>query len=161
MLVTCLFLTSAARAAEESLEAVENDLAAALKEMDAMSAELGRIEEITAAPKATALRIEILKGGNLQGPVAGRLLVQGTVEEEREWSRADRESFASGSSLVFHAPLLPGTYAARFEVANPAWKTTPGANFQANVRKGETVLIKFRLSVPTGKTEPVLSSAAE
>jgi hypothetical protein len=159
-LFICLLLPSAARAAEESLEAIETDLAAVLKEMDAMSSELDRIREFTAAPKATALRIEILKGADLPGPVSGRLLLQGSVEEEREWSRAERESFAGGAPLVLQIPLLPGTYAGRIEIAHPSWKSTPAADFQANARKGETVLLKLVLSAHPEKADPVLSQAA-
>lgn len=160
VLFVCLFLPSAVRGAEESLEAVETDLAAALKEMDALSSEIDRIREFTAAPKATALRIEILKGADLPGPVSGRLLLQGSVEEEREWSRAERESFAGGAPLVLQVPLLPGTYGGRIEIAHPSWKSTPAADFQASARKGETVLLKLLLSAPPGKVDPVLSQAA-
>jgi hypothetical protein len=160
VLFICLLLPSAALAAEESLEAVETDLAAVLREMDAMSSELDRIQEFTAAPKATALRIEILKGADLPGPVSGRLLLQGSVEEKREWSRSERDSFAGGAPLVLQIPLLPGTYAGRIEIAHPSWKSTPAADFQANARKGETVLLKLVLSAPPEKTDPVLSQAA-
>ncbi|MDA8123288.1 MAG: hypothetical protein M0Z38_12090 [Deltaproteobacteria bacterium] len=160
VLFICLFLPSAIMAAEESLEAVETDLAAVLKEMDAMSSELDRIEEFTAAPKATALRIEILKVGDLPGPVSGRLHLGGSVEHEKEWSRSERDLFAGGAPLVLQVPVLPGAYAGRIEVAHPAWKTTPAADFQANARKGETVVLKLLLAAPPGKADPVLSQAA-
>lgn len=153
------FLPCAALAAEGSPETVESELAAILKEMDAMSSELDRIEEITAAPKATGLRIEIHKAGNPPGPVSARLLLKGTVEDEREWSRAERESFAGGTPLVFQVPILPGAYAGRIEIAHPSWKSNAAAEFQANPRKGETVLIKLVLSVLPGKTDPALSLA--
>ena len=160
VLFICLLLPSAALAAEESLETVEADLAAVIKEMDAMSSELDRIREFTVAPKATALRIEILKGGDLPGPISGRLHLQGSVEGEKEWSKAERDMFAGGAPLVLQVPVLPGAYAGRIEIAHPAWKTTPAADFQANARKGETVLLKLLLSTHPGKTDPVLSQAA-
>lgn len=156
LILFCLALPAATRAAEESLEAIENDLSALLKEMDAISSELERIQEITAAPKATAIRVEIHKGANLPAPVAGRILVRGNVEEKREWTTAERDAFAGGAPLVFQVPFLPGTYAARLEVAHPTWKVTPGADFQASLSKGETLLVRLRLSVPPGKTDPVL-----
>lgn len=154
-----LFLPCAAEAAEGSVETVESELAAILKEMDAMSSELDRIEEITAAPKATAFRIEIHKAGNPPGPASARLLLKGAVEDEREWSKAERESFAGGMPLVLLVPILPGAHSGRVEVAHPSWKTTPAADFQANARKGDTVLIRLVLSVPPGKTDPALSLA--
>jgi hypothetical protein len=160
-LLIFLLLPSATRAEEESLEAIEKDLSSVIKEMDAMSSELDRIQEITAAPKATALRVEIHRGADLPAPVTGRLLVGGKVEEAREWSRAEREAFSVASPLVFQVPFLPGTYSARFEIAHPGWKAAPSADFPADLRKGETFLRKLRLSLSPGTAVPVLVPMAE
>ncbi len=157
LLSALLLLPCAARSAQGSAEGVESDLAAILKEMDAMSSELDRIEEITAAPKATGIRIEIRKSGNPPGPASAHLKLKGASEEDREWSRAERESFADGLPLVFQAPVLPGAYAGRIEIAHPSWKSRPSAEFQATAKKGETVLIRLVLTPVPGKTEPALS----
>lgn len=155
------FSPAVSAAAEESLEAAEKDLAAAIAEMDAISSELDRLQEMVAMPKATMLRIEIRKGSGAQVPISGRVLLQGNVEEEREWAKAERDAFAGGTPLVVLVPVLPGTYAGRVEIAHPSWKTTPGAEFQAAARKGETVLLRYLLSAVPGRSEPALSRVAE
>lgn len=161
VLLLCLLLPAGIRAEGESLEAIEKDLSSIVKEMDAMSSELDRIQDLAAVPKATSIRVEIRGGAGLPAPAAGRLLVLGKVEEEKEWSRAERDVFPGGSPLVFQVPFLPGSHNARFEVAHPSWKARPSADFQAVLRKGDTFLLKLRLSLPPGKAEPVLVPAED
>jgi hypothetical protein len=154
-----------ARAAAETAEAVEKDLAAVFQRMDAMKTELDRIEELVATPKATMLRVEIMGDGTTPAaPVSARFLVGGKVEDEREWSKIERESYADRHvpmPLVFVIPYLPGDWAARLEVQNPAWKTPPSFDFQAAMRKGETTTLRLRLGTPAGKADPVLTRAPE
>jgi hypothetical protein len=160
-LLLCLLLPAGIRAQGESLEVIEKDLSSIVKEMDLISSELDRIQDLAAAPRATEIRVEIRGGAGLPAPAAGRLLVHGKVEEEKEWSRAERDAFPGGSPLVFQVPFLPGTYNARFEAVHPSWKARPSADFQAVLRKGDTFLLKLRLSIPPGKTEPVLVLSEE
>lgn len=151
--------------AAETAEAVEKDLSAVFQRMDAMKAELDRIEELAAAPKATMLRIEILADGSAPvAPVKARFLVDGRVEDEREWSKVERESFSDRHvpmPLVFVIPYLPGSWPARLEVQNPAWKTPPTFDFQAAMRKGETTVLRLRFGAANGKAEPSLTRAPE
>jgi hypothetical protein len=153
---------SSARAAETA-EAVEKDLAAVFQRMDAMKGELDRIEELAAAPKATILRVEIMTDETAPvAPVNTRFIVDGKLEDEREWSKVERESFSDRHvpmPLVYVVPYLPGNYPARLEVTNPAWKTPPAFEFQASLRKGETTLLKLRLG---GKgAQPALTKAPD
>lgn len=156
---------ASARAAGETAEAVEKDLAAVFQRMDAMKTELDRIEELAAAPKATMLRVEITAdAGAPVAPVVARFLADGKVEDEREWSKIERESFSDRHvpmPLVFVIPFLPGNYPARIEVQNPAWKTPVAHDFQASLRKGETLVLRLRLGTPPGKAEPVLAPAPQ
>ncbi len=155
---------SPARSAETA-EAVEKDLAAVFQRMDAMKAELDRIDELAAAPKATMLRVEITTDSTAPvAPVIARFLVDGKVEDEREWSKIERESFSDRNvpmPLVFVIPYLPGTYSARIEIQNPAWKTAVTFDFQAAMRKGETTALQLRLGTTAGKPEPALTRAPE
>jgi hypothetical protein len=154
----------AARAAETA-EAVEKDLASVFRRMDAMKAELDRIEELAAAPKATLLRVEIAADNSAPAPpVKARFLVEGRLEDEREWSRVERDSFADRHvpmPLVFVIPWLPGSYPARLEVQNPSWKTAPSIEFQAALRKGETTVLRLRLGAPGGQGDPALVRAPD
>lgn len=154
-------LPAASLAQGESLEAIENDLSSILREMDAISAELDRIEEFTVAPKATFIRVEIHAGAGMPAPVSGRLLTGGKMEEEKEWTKAERDAIRGGAPLVFQVPFLPGKYAAGFEVSHPSWKGSPSAEFHADIRNGEAFLVKLRLSPPSGTSDPVLSSMEE
>jgi hypothetical protein len=151
--------------AADTADAVEKDLAAVFQRMDAMKTELDRIEELAAAPKATMLRVEILSDGTAPvAPVKARFLVDGRVEDEREWSKIERESFSDRHvpmPLVFVIPYLPGSWPARLEVQNPAWKTSPTFDFQAAMRKGETTVLRLRIGTSAGKTEPALTRAPE
>ncbi len=153
-----------ARAAETA-EAVETDLAAVFHRMDTMKGELDRIEELAAVPKATMLRVEITADATATvPPVSARFLVDGKVEDEREWSKVERESFSDRNvpmPLVFVIPYLPGNYPARIEIQNPSWKTPVAFEFQAAMRKGETTALRLRLGTPAGKTAPLLSMAPE
>jgi hypothetical protein len=141
--------------AGESMEAIEKDLVTILQEMEGIQSELDRLEEIAVFPKATGIRIEIHRGGSVSAPVHMRILVQGKVEDDRDFSKAERDAFSGNTShpLVFH---LPGNHQCRFEVLHPSWNVAPSAEFLATIRKGETFLVRFRLSSPEGKGNPVL-----
>jgi hypothetical protein len=151
--------------AAETAEAVEKDLATVFQRMDAMKAELDRIEELAAAPKATMLRVEIAPDNSAPvAPVKARFLVDGRLEDEREWSKIERESFTDRHvpmPLVFLIPYLPGNWPAKIEIQNPAWKTPPTFDFQAAIRKGETLILRLRLGAAGGKAEPALVRAPE
>lgn len=159
--VTTLFCAVVARAAPESLEAIEKDLSAILSEMDAMRAELDRIGELSSVPKATGVRIEIEGARGATAPSAVRLLVDGKAEDEREFGKAERDAFAAGSSpLVVQLPLLPGSHQARIELSHPYWKARPAADFAIAVKAGATAQFRFRLSAPSkSKGSPALTPA--
>jgi hypothetical protein len=161
LLLVLLLLPAAGRTQEDNLDSIERDLAGVLKEMDAMTSELDRIKDIVAVPKASMLRVEVFKGGDLPAPVTARLIVGGKVEEEREWPKGERDAFAGGSPLVFQVPMLPGSYAGRFETGHASWKTPPAAEFRGDLKKGETLLLRVRLALPPGKTVPVLVPMTE
>ena len=156
---------ASALAAAETADAVEKDLAALFQRMDAMKTELDRIEDLAAVPKATMLRIEIMPDATAPvPPVHARFLVDGKVEDEREWSKVERESFSDRHvpmPLVFVIPYLPGSYPSRIEVQNPAWKSPVAFDFTAAMRKGETIALRLRLGTPAGKAEPQLTKAPE
>ncbi len=156
-----LLLPGVGRAAEESLGAVEKDLSSVLKEMDAMSSELDRIKETVAVPRASSIRVEIVRGGDVPAPVAARLYIGGKVEEERDWSKGERDAFLGGSPLVFQVPLLPAAYAGRFEITHASWKTLPAVEFKGDLGKGETLLLRVKLHIPPGKNAPILSPVTE
>lgn len=151
--------TDSKEAAGESVEAIEKDLVTILKEMESIQSELDRLEEIAAFPKATGIRIEIHRGGAVPAPVRMRILVQGKVEDDRDVTKAERDSFSGNIPLplVFQMPYLPGDHQCRIEVLHPSWNVAPFAEFQATIRKGETFLVRFRLSSSKGKSIPVLS----
>lgn len=155
----CLLLLFATRAwgAGDSIAEVEKDLSSAVKEMDALRGELDRLEELAAFPRATGIRVEIQGEGKVPAPVRGRLLVQGKVEEEREWPTSDREAFSGQISIpvAMQLPYLPGGYSARLELFHPSWKTPASAEFRLEVRKGEIAAVRLRLAPQPGT--PLLS----
>ncbi|MGE5189739.1 MAG: hypothetical protein ACM3NF_06750 [Gemmatimonadota bacterium] len=158
-LLLSVLLPAPARPADPgSLDAIEKDLAAILSEMDAIRSELDRISEISAAPKATGVRLEIHGSGGAPAPAGFRLLVGGRLEEEREFGKAERNAFAGGSApIVVEVPLLPGSYQARIELSHPYWKGRPAADFTVGVKTGATALLRFRLSAATGGGPPALT----
>lgn len=157
-----LFLASGARAAPESLEAIEKDLSAILSEMDAIRAELDRVAEHSAVPKATGVRIEIHGASGAAAPAGIRILVGGKVEDEREFGKAERDAFAAGSSpLVVEIPLLPGSHQARIELSHPYWKSRLSADFRFGLTAGATALLRFRLSAPAEGGFPGLTPIQE
>ncbi len=160
VLITLLWAV-AARAAPESLEAIEKDLAALLSEMDAMRAELDRIGELSNVPRPTGVRIEIDGARGAAAPSAVRFIVAGRLEEEREFGKPERDAFAAGSSpLAVQLPLLPGSYRARIELSHPYWKVAPAAEFSVAVKAGATPVFRFRLTPPAkGKGPPALVPA--
>ncbi len=151
-----------AQGAEDAVDAVEKDLYGILREMDALSSELERIEEIAVTPRPTALRVEIRNGGAATPPAAWKLYVDGKPEMDREWSKGERERFQAGSdSLVLQAPLLPGTHEARLELTHPSWKNPVGHSVRPTVRAGETFRIRLSLTQLPGKQEPALVPTKE
>ncbi len=147
-----------ARAAPESLEAIEKDLSAIRSEMDVMRTELDRIGELSSVPKATGVRVEIDGARGAPAPAAARFIVGGRTEHEREFGKAERDAFAAGSSpLVVELQLLPGSHQARLELSHPYWKVPPAADFPVAVKAGATAVLRFRLSAPAkGKGSPAL-----
>lgn len=165
LLVAVLLLVvpagEALSAADDSIADVEKDLSATMMEMESIRGELDRLEELAAFPRATGIRIEIRREGGIVAPVRGRLLVQGTVEDEREWSAGDRESFSGRISipLVIQLPWLPGSYRGRLELFHPSWKAPAAAEFRMEVRKGEVGTVPLVLTRSGGR--PVLSPVPE
>lgn len=132
-------------------EAVEREIESLLRELEAIRAELDRLGEVAEVPRATGIRIEILKDGDVGIPSSARLVVEGRTEDERGWTRAEREAFAAGSSpLAIQLPFLPGSRPARIELLSPAWKEPAAADFQLAVRAGETAVLRFRLHAARG-----------
>jgi hypothetical protein len=145
--------------AEDATDAIEKDLLGILKEMDALSAELERIEEIAVTPRPTSIRVEIRKGGAVPVPVAWKLFIGGKLEMEREWSKGERERFQSDSEpLVLNAPLLPGTHEVRLELSYPLGKRPVVHDVVPTVGAGETFRIRLTLTLPAGKQDPALVS---
>lgn len=161
-LLLCIAWPAGAHPAEESLEAIEKDIQSVLSEMETLRSELDRLGEVAALPRATGMRIEILRDEGAPAPAAARLLLDGKPEDEREWSKSERDAFSSGKApLVVHLPVLPGLHKARFELSHPAWKAPAAAEFPAEVRRGETFSAKWRLLAPSGKSGPSLVPVAE
>lgn len=160
-MMLALLLTARVAGAGDSIPEVEKDLSATMKEMESIRGELDRLEELAAFPRATGIRIEVERKGNAAAPVRSRLLVQGTVEDEHEWSDSDRESFAGRISipLVVQLPWLPGTYPARLELFHPSWKVPAAADFRIEVRKGEIGTLRLLLVHSPGKPTPSLAPA--
>lgn len=150
-----------ASCAGETLEGIEGELETLLRELDAVGSELDRLGEIAAVPKATGVRIEIARGGDVPPPAAGRVLIDGKTGEDREWTRPERDGFAGGSHpLVFRIPLVPGTYAARIELSHPTWQAKAATDIRIAVRPGETAGYRFRLHPAPGKPSPTLAPDA-
>jgi hypothetical protein len=162
-LLLCLLVAARTGVAGETVEEVERDLAAVLREMRALEAEMDLLEETAAIPKATGIRLEIHRAGEVDAPARGRVLVGGKVEHEREWPAADRHAFSGRPSApaVFLLPCLPGEYAGRFELFHPAWSSPPAADFRATVKKGEILTVRLRLALPAGKRSPSLTLVGE
>jgi len=156
-LLASLAMGRTALAAGDSIADVERDLSATMMEMESIRGELDRLEELAEFPRATGVQIEIHGKGGVAAPVRGRLLVQGTVEDDREWSSGDRESFSGRASipLVIRLPWLPGSYRARLELFHPSWKTPATAEFRMEVRKGEIGTVSLVLTHSSGN--PTLS----
>jgi hypothetical protein len=152
----------AGRAAEDATDAIEKELLSVLREMDALSSELARIEEIVAVPKATSLRLEIRRAGDLPAPASSKMYLSGKVEAERDWSREEKERFLSGAGpVVLDVPALPGAYEGVLLLSHPSWKTSPAFTFRPTVKAGGTYLLRVTLSLPPGSKEPVLVPTPE
>jgi hypothetical protein len=152
----------AGQAAEDAADAIEKELLSVLREMDALSSELARIEEIVAVPKATSLRIEIRGAGEIAPPASGKLLLSGKTEAEREFPKEERDAFLSASgAIVWNIPVLPGMFEARLVLSHPYAKQSPSFDFRPSVKAGETFLLRVTLSVPPGSKAPVLVPTPE
>ncbi|MEK6697317.1 MAG: hypothetical protein AABY98_09235 [Candidatus Deferrimicrobiota bacterium] len=152
----------AGRAAEDATDAIEKELLSVLREMDALSSEVARIEEIVAVPKATSLRIEIRGGGEIAPPASAKLLLSGKTEAEREFSKEERDAFHSDSGMiVWNIPVLPGLYEAHLVLSHPYAKQSPSFEFRPSVKTGETLLLRVTLSLPPGSKVPVLVPTPE
>lgn len=155
-------LPRAGRAAEDSTDAIEKELASVLREMDALSSELARIEEIVAVPKATSLRLEIRRAGNLPAPASLKVYLSGTVEADRDWSREEKDRFLSGNGpVILDLPVLPGAYDGKLLLFHPSWKTPPAFDFRPSVKAGGTYLLRLTLSIPPGSKVPALMPTPE
>jgi hypothetical protein len=159
-ILAALFLAAPqhqAYGAEDATYAIEKDLLRIIKEMEALSVELQRIEETAFPPGPTSIHVEIRKEGPVPAPAAWKLVVGGKQEMGRKWSEGERERFQSDSeSLVLNAPLLPGTHETWLELSHPSWKRPAVHVFRSTVGAGETFRIRLRLALPTGKQEPAL-----
>ncbi|MFA5806903.1 MAG: hypothetical protein WC978_00875 [bacterium] len=152
----------AGRAAEDATDAIEKELLSVLREMDALSSELGRIEEIVAVPKATSLRIEIRGVGEIAPPASAKLLLSGKTEAEREFSKEERDAFHSDSGMiVWNIPVLPGLYEARLVLSHPYAKQSPSFEFRPSLKTGETFLLRLTLGFAKEKTGAVLVASPE
>ena len=150
------------RAAEDAADAIEKELLSVLREMDALSSELARIEEIVAVPKATSLRIEIRGVRDMAPPVSAKLLLSGKTEAEREFSKEERGAFLSKSgAIVWNIPVLPGLYEARLVLSHPNAKQSPHFEFRPPLKAGDTYLLRLTLSLPPGSKVPVLVATPE
>jgi hypothetical protein len=151
-----------ARAAEDATDAIEKELLSVLREMDALSSELARIEEIVAVPKATSLRIEIRGVGEIAPPVSAKLLLSGKTEAEREFSKEERDAFNTNSgAIVWNIPALPGLHEARLVLTHPYSKQSPSFEFRPSLKPGDTFLLRLTLSLPPGSKTPVLAPTPE
>lgn len=150
------------RAAEDASDGIEKELHSVLREMDALSSEFARIEEVVAVPKATSLRIEIRRVGEIAPPAAGKLLLSGKTEAEREFSKEERDASLSGSgAIVWNIPVLPGLYEGRLVLSHPYATQSPSFDFRPSVKAGETFHLRVTLSLPPGSKAPVLSPTPE
>ena len=152
----------AGRAAEDATDAIEKELGSVLREMDALSSELARIEEIVAVPKATSLRIEIRGVGEIAPPVSAKLLLSGKTEAEREFSKEERDAFHPDSGvIVWNIPVLPGLYEARLVLSHPDAKQSPSFDFRPSLKAGETFPLRLTLRFSKEKAGAVLVASPE
>lgn len=150
------------RAAEDTTDAIEKELLSVLREMDALTSEVARIEEIVAVPKATSLRIEIRKGGEIAPPASAKLVLSGKTEAEREFSKEERDAFQSDSgAILWNIPMLPGLYEARLVLSHPYAKQSPSFEFRPSLKAGETSLLRLTLGFAREKTGVVLVASPE
>lgn len=165
LILPLLFLAASqrsARAAEDPTDAIEKELHSVIREMDVLSSELDRIKEVVTVPKATSVRLEIRRAGNLPAPAALKVYLSGKVEAERDWSREEKDRFLSGAGpVVLEVPVLPGAYEGRVLLSHPSWKVPPVFDFRPSVKVGETFLLRLTLSSPPGGKGPVLAPSPE
>jgi hypothetical protein len=155
----CLFLQilglaaspGPARPAEDAADAIEKELGSLLREMDALSSELDRIGEIAAVPKATSLRIEIRRTGEIAPPASAKLILSGKTAAEREFTREEKDAFLSDQgAIVWNVPVLPGAYEARLVLSHPFSKQSPSFDFHPSPKPGETQLLRLTLGFAAG-----------
>jgi hypothetical protein len=151
-----------ARAVEDATDAIEKELLSVLREMDALSSELARIEEIVAVPKATSFRIELRGNGQIASPASAKLLLSGKTGAEREFSKEERDAFNTNSgAIVWNIPALPGLHEARLVLTHPYSKQSPSFEFRPSLKPGDTFLLRVTLSLPPGSKTPVLVPTPE
>lgn len=159
LLLCVVVLPLPAPGAEEALGGIERDLDALVRELDSVRVELDRLGEIAVSPGQTGLRVEIARGGEVPAPASSLVVVDGKTEDDREFSRPERDGFGEGSRpLVVRVPLTPGLHAARIELSHPDWKGKAAADFRIAVRPGETAHLRFRILPAPGKPAPGLAS---
>ncbi|MDD5761962.1 MAG: hypothetical protein PHP88_05560 [bacterium] len=150
------------RAAEDAEDAIGKELLSVNREMDTLSSELDRIAEIATVPKATSLRIEIRRAGEISPPASAKLLLSGKTGAEREFSKEERDAFLSGSgAIVWNIPVLPGPYEARLVLSHPYAKQSPSFEFRPSPKAGETFLLRLTLGFAKEKTGAVLVASPE
>lgn len=152
----------AVRAEEDANDAIGKELLSILREMDALSSELARIEEISVVPKATSLRIEIRRVGEISPPASAKLFLSGRTAAEREFSKEERDAFISGSgAIVWNIPVLPGPYEARLVLSHPYAKQSPSFEFRPSPKAGETFPLRLTLGFAKEKTGAVLVASPD
>lgn len=152
----------ALRAEEDANDTIGKELISILREMDSLSSELDRIEEISVVPKATSLRIEIRRGGEISPPASAKLFLSGKTAAEREFSKEERDAFLSGSgTIVWNIPVLPGPYEARLVLSHPYAKQSPSFEFRPSPKAGETFPLRLTLGFAKEKTGAVLVASPD
>ena len=150
------------RAAEDATDTIGKELLSVIREMDTLSSELDRIAEIATVPKATTLRIEIRRAGEISPPASAKLLLSGKTGAEHEFSKEERDAFLSSSAaIVWNIPVLPGPYEARLVLSHPYAKQSPSFEFRPSPKAGETFLLRLTLGFAKEKTGAVLVASPD
>ncbi len=151
-----------AHAAEDPADAIGKELQTVLRELDILSSELDRIGEISTVPKATLLRLEIRKGGEVPAPTSVKVFLSGKTAVDRELTAAEKERFLAGvEPVVLNVPILPGAYEGRLLLSHKSWKIPPSHDFRPSVKAGETFRLRLSVSASREKKAPVLAVSPE
>jgi hypothetical protein len=147
-------------AGADPVDPLEKELTALGKRLDALSSELDRAADMASAPVATSVTLEIAGGKGAAAPTGYRLLVDGRVEEERDFGRVERELFSreeGASPLVVRVPVLPGAHTVRIDLSGAGWKAAPSSEVAVTTAKGDTPSFRLRLGPPAAQGgDPVL-----